>query len=85
MIRTEREELQLKIERKRKLDKILNSDEFQDIFLNYFLKESMYEMMYREGSSPGVVKQLDARKIFNDFVYDIIDDGKNAEEVIKGK
>ena len=37
--------------------------------------------MFREGSSDGVMRGIDARKSLNDFLYSIIEDGKLAEEI----
>ena len=83
MQRDEKSVLERKLDTKKQLDKLLAMDEFRYIFMEVFLKESLNEMIYREGSSDGVIKALEARKVFNDFVYDIIDEGDNAKLILK--
>lgn len=78
----EKNALKRDLDAKKQLDKLLKQEEFVNIFLKKFLKESLHEMIYREGSTPGVIKQMDARKVFNDFIYQIIEDGKKAEEAL---
>lgn len=85
MQQVEKRELIEKRDRKKKMESLLDDPNFKDIFINYFLKSTIHELMYREGSSQGVMKELDARKVFNDFMYNIIDSGKNAEEQLKGQ
>lgn len=80
----EKKELEVKRDRLNDLNKLLEMPEFKSIFLEHFLKTTLYDVMYREGSSDGVNKLIDARKGFNDFVYDIIDEGKQAQETLKG-
>lgn len=58
----------------------MDDKDFIDLFLVEYLKESTYEMIYREGPSDGVVKEINARKTFNDFLYGIINEGIIAEE-----
>ena len=70
---------------KKDMEYLLGLEEFQNVFLKEYMRESLNEMIYREGSSNGVIKALDARKQFNDFVYDIINEGTKAEELLKGK
>ena len=77
---TEKETIKLKIQEKSKALMLLEDKNFYDLFLVKFLKESTYEMIYREGSSDGVVKEINARKVFNDFLYGIIEEGTIAEE-----
>lgn len=77
---TEKQSRQEKIRNKEKANRLLNTPEFFDLILVKFLKESMYEVIYREGASDGVVKEIAARKVFNDFLYAIIDEGTMAEQ-----
>ena len=79
----EKSVLERKLDTKNKMDRLLSNEDFRYIFIDLFLKDSLNEMIYREGSSDGVIKALDARKAFNDFVYDIIDEGDNAKETLK--
>lgn len=69
-----------KILNKNKALRLLEDKDFIDLFLVEYLKESTYEMIYREGPSDGVVKEINARKTFNDFLYGIINEGTIAEE-----
>ena len=79
----EKNVLERNLDIKKQLDILMSMEEFRYIFLELFLKESLNEMIYREGSSAGVIKALDARKAFNDFLYDIIDEGDKAKEILK--
>lgn len=79
-----KEEILEKKSRRDKVVRLLENPDFKDIFLEYYLKTTMHDLMYREGSSNGVMKNLDARKNLNDFIYDIIDNGKIADEQLKG-
>ena len=73
-----------KVQRALSLEMLVNDSNFQNVFMDYFLKTSLNEMIYREGPSEGVVRAIHARKTFNDFIYDIMDEGKQAEIVLKG-
>ena len=77
---TEKEMNKQKIQDKSKALRLLEDKDFFDLFLVKYLKESTYEMIYREGPSDGVIKEINARKSFNDFLYGIIDEGTIAEE-----
>ena len=74
-------ERKLAIQDMKKAEKLLQNKEFVDIILGRYMKESIHDLMYREGSSDGVLKGIDARKSLNDFIYSIIEDGKLAEEI----
>ena len=80
----EKNVLEINLAKSKAMDWLLDQPEFVDIFMKDFLKSSLVELIYREGSSDGVIKALDARKVFNDYVYDIIDQGVTAEQILKG-
>jgi len=69
-----------KIEDKRLVEELLQNKAFKAIILNRYMKDSIHELMYREGSSDGTVRGIDARKSLNDFLYGIIEEGKILEE-----
>lgn len=72
-----------KLERRKWMLNLLETTEFKEIFLKHYMKETLNEMIYREGSSPGVMVELNARKNFHDYIYGIIDEGEQAEEQLK--
>lgn len=80
----EKNVLEINLAKSKAMNWLLGQPEFNDIFMKDFLKSSLVELIYREGSSDGVIKALDARKVFNDYVYDIIDQGVTAEQILKG-
>jgi len=65
---------------KRKAESLLQNKEFVDIILVRYMKDSIHDLMFREGSSDGVMRGIDSRKSLNDFLYGIIEEGKIAEE-----
>jgi len=70
-----------RIRNKEKAERLLENKDFMDIILVDYMSTSIHELMYREGSSDGVLKGIDARKSLNDFFYAIIEEGKRAEEI----
>ena len=70
-----------KINDKRQAEALLQNKDFVDIILVRYMKESIHDLMFREGSSDGVMRGIDSRKDLNDFLYGIIEEGKIAEEV----
>jgi len=70
-----------KINNKSKVERLLQNQDFVDIILKSYMNESIHELMFREGSSDGVMRGIDARKSLNDFIYGIIEEGKIAEEI----
>lgn len=70
-----------KIHNKSKVERLLQNQDFVDIILKSYMNESIHELMFREGSSDGVMRGIDARKSLNDFIYGIIEEGKIAEEI----
>jgi len=70
-----------KIDNKSKVERLLQNQDFVDIILKSYMNESIHELMFREGSSDGVMRGIDARKSLNDFIYGIIEEGKIAEEI----
>ena len=69
-----------RIRNKAKAERLFENKDFMDIILVEYMNKSIHELMYREGSSIGVRKGIDARKSLNDFLYAIIEEGKVAEE-----
>ena len=78
--RTVKQESRDKIFRKAQMEELLQNKAFKDIILNKYMNESIHELMYREGSSNGVLRGIDARKELNDFIFGIIEEGKFEEE-----
>ena len=76
---TEREISRVKVEKARKVNSLLQNKDFVDIILVEYMKESIHDLMYREGASNGTLKGIEARKSLNDFLYGLIDEGKIAE------
>lgn len=70
-----------KIHNKSKVERLLQNQDFVDIILKSYMNESIHELMFREGSSDGVMRGIDARKSLNDFIYGVIEEGKIAEEI----
>ncbi len=68
------------IREKQKAERLLQNQEFIDIILVRYMNESIHELMFREGSSDGVMRGIDARKSLNDFIFSIIEEGKIAED-----
>jgi len=79
----ERNMIESDLARSRAMDRLVMNDDFKLVFLNHFLKTTLNELVFREGSSDGVIKAIDVRKGFNDFIYDTIDQGKYAENKLK--
>ena len=69
-----------KIDDKRKVERLLQNQDFVDIILKSYMNDSIHELMFREGSSDGVIRGIDSRKSLNDFIFGIIEEGKIAEE-----
>ena len=79
----ERSLIEADLARSKAMDRLVVNPDFKLVFLEHFLKSTLNELIYREGSSDGVIKALDTRKGFNDFIYDTIDQGKYAEQKLK--
>ena len=77
---TEKEEVQTRVDKKSKVDRLLNNSDFIDIILVDYMKESIHELMYREGSSDGTIRGINSRKDLNDFIYGVIEEGMIANE-----
>jgi len=78
------EEAKRKVDLKNRLERLFKDEDFDTLFMREYLKTTAYEVLYREGISDGSRRVLDARKVFHDFLYDIIESGKLAEEQLKG-
>lgn len=76
---------QRKIDLKNRLERLLKNEDFDILFMQEYLKASAYEVLYREGIQDGSRRVLEARKVFHDYLYDIIDSGKIAEDELKEK
>ena len=77
---TERETNRVKVEKARKVNSLLENKDFMDIILIEYMKESIHDLMYREGASDGTLKGIEARKSLNDFLFNLISDGEIAKE-----
>ena len=75
----EKDRLQ-RIRNKTTVEVLLQNKGFIDIILKKYMEDSIRELMYREGSSDGVCRGIDARKELNDFIFNIIEEGKYEEE-----
>lgn len=84
MTKEEKYQLLKEVELKNYLEVMLKQEAFQIVFQNHYLKETLNEMIYREGASPGVMVELNARKAFSDYLYMITDRGIEAEKKLKG-
>ncbi len=54
------------------LNRLIDNQDFRDIFLKDYLDSHIKELYLREGNSDGVGKAIEAVKYFNDFIYGII-------------
>ena len=75
-----KQEVRDKIFAKTQVEELLQNKGFIDIIMPRYMRESIHDLMYREGSSNGVTRGIDARKDLNDFLFNIIEEGKLAEE-----
>ena len=80
----DREQKLQKVNNKKMMEYLLSTPEFTSIFMKDYLTNSLNEMVYREGASDGVVKEINARKNMHDFIYDIISQGEYAVQQLKG-
>ena len=73
-------EVAIRVGKKDAVNRLLENKDFIDIILVDYMKETIHELMYREGSSDGTIRGIDARKSLNDFIYGLIEEGKIASE-----
>ena len=80
----DREQKLQKINNKKMMEYLLSTPEFTSIFMKDYLTNSLNEMVYREGASDGVAKEINARKNMHDYIYAIISEGEYAVQQLKG-
>ncbi len=62
------------------LNRLIDNQDFRDIFLKKYLDSHIKELYLREGNSDGVGKAIDAVKYFNDYLYGIITNAEIANQ-----
>ena len=62
------------------LNRLIDNQDFRDIFLKDYLDSHIKELYLREGNSEGVGKAIDAVKYFNDYLYGIITNAEIANQ-----
>jgi hypothetical protein len=58
-------------------------EEFQEIILSKFLERDVFDIVMKNNMTEHSAAELDARRILNKYIYDIIEDGKNAEYILE--
>ncbi len=62
------------------LNRLVDNQDFRDIFLKDYLDSHIKELYLREGNSDGVGKAINAVKYFNDYLYGIITNAEIANQ-----
>ncbi len=62
------------------LNRLIDNQDFRNIFLKDYLDGHIKELYLREGNSEGVGKAIDAVKYFNDYLYGIITNAEIANQ-----
>ncbi len=60
------------------MKRLLENEDFRLVFMDGYLRESLIELMYREGVKESNINIMNARKIFSDFMYGVIEEGNFA-------
>ncbi len=79
-VKVRSDEDKLAIDNKSKVERLLQNKDFVDIILERYMRDTIHDLMYREGSSKGTLRGIDSRKDLNDFIYGVIEEGKISEE-----
>ncbi len=77
---SQEEELKLYKSQGDALNRLIDNQDFRDMFLKDYLDSHIRELYLREGNSEGVGKAIDAVKYFNDYLYGIITNAEIANQ-----